>query len=193
MSFTLEMPTELGSSSMLEVGGKYHGVVKEVEENPILGDKPFRGFQVELEIVAPAEHAEKTARVLFGNPDLSHKDKGEFSRAKQASFVIATNVVDLGKLGQSVDVDLSSAIGQHVLIELEMKASQKDPSKHFPELRYSNVFHVDDPRAKGYPRNDEALKAVGAPRQPESYFAPLMKKKSPPPTTKATDEDFAGL
>jgi hypothetical protein len=191
--FTLDLPTEFGSSTMLEVGGKFHAVIKDVEENPILGDKPFRGFQVELEIVEPKEQAEKTAKLLFGNPDMSHKDKGEFAKAKQASFAIATNMVDLSKLGQSVDIDLSAAIGQHVLIELEMKPSKNDPSKHYPELRYSNIFHVDDPRSKGYPRNDDALKAVGAHRQPESYFAPLLKKKTPPPTTKATDDDFAGL
>lgn len=191
--YTMEIPAEFGSSTMLDVGGKFHAVVKDVEENPVLGGSQIRGFHVELEIVAPADHAEKTAKLLFGNPDLSHKDKGEFARAKQASFAIAANVVDLSKLGQEVEVDLSSAIGQHIVVELEIKASQKDPSKHFPELRYSNVYHIDDPRAKGYPRNEEALKAVGAPRQPEVYFAPLMKKKTPPATTKATDEDFAGL
>jgi len=191
--FTLDLPAEFGSSTMLDAGGKFHAVIKEVEENPILGDKPFRGFQAELEIVSPKEHTEKTAKLLFGNPDLSHKDKGDFARSKQASFAIASNLVDLSKLGQSVDIDLSAAIGQHVLVELEMKASQRDPSKVYPELRYSNIYHVDDPRAKGYPRNEDALKAVGAHRQSESYFTPLMKKKTPPTTTKATDDDFAGL
>lgn len=193
MSFTMEMPTEFGSSTMLDAGGKFHAVIKDVEENPVLGDHQFRGFQAELEIVSPSEHAEKTAKILFGNPDMSHKDKGAFARSKQASFAIATNLVDLSKLGQSVDIDLTSAIGQHVLVEIVMKPTKNDPNKVFPELNYSNIYHVDDPRAKGYPRNDEALKAVGAPRQPESYFAPLTKKKSPPPTTKATDDDFAGL
>lgn len=193
MSFALDLAPELGSSTMLDTGGKFHFVIKDIEENPILGSTPVRGFQVELEVVAPAELAEKTVRLLFSNPDLSHKDKGDFARQKQTAFVIAANVVDISKMGQSVEVDLSTAVGQHVLAEVEMRPSQKDPTKSFPELRFSNIFHVDDPRAKGYPRHDETLKLVGAPRQHEQYFAPLMKKKTPPPTTKATDDDFAGL
>jgi hypothetical protein len=193
MTFTMDMPTELGgNSTMLDVAGKFHAVVKDVEENPLLGDKPFRGFRVELEIVSPAEHAEKTARIKFCNPDVSHKDKGEFAKAKQGAFVIATNVVNLSKLGQSVEVDLSEAVGQHVLIEIEQSPWKDDPTKHSPELCYANVFHIDDPRAKGYPRNDELVKLVKCPRRDAAYFEPIMKKKAPT-NKKVTDDDFDGI
>ncbi|MBX3422242.1 MAG: hypothetical protein KF752_11870 [Pirellulaceae bacterium] len=193
MTFTIDMPETLGGSTMLDVAGKFHVVIRDVEENPLIGQNPFRGFCAEIEVIAPREHAEKTAKIKFGNPDLSHKDKGEFAKAKQASFAIATGVVDLSKLGQSVDADLSAAIGQHVLIEIEQVPWKDDPTKHSPNLRYANVFHVDDPRAKEYPRDDAVLKLVGVKRQPPEYFAPLMKKKQVTAAATATDDDFAGL
>ncbi len=198
-SFTLDAPEELTTSNKLDVSGKFHAIVKHVEVNPVLGDKMVRGFRAEIEILAPKEHAEKTCNLLFANGDMSHKDKGEFARTKQTAFCIATNLIDFTALGKSTEIDLDNAANQHVCIEIEQKADRNDPNKHFPELRYSNIYHVDDPRAKSYPRDENALKLTGATRRPVEYFDAVAKKKpgsgngSGSSANKVTDDDLAGL
>lgn len=156
-----------------------------IEENPTLGDKIVRGFRVKATALDGPEKGGSLA-LLFADGDATHKDKGEFARKKQAAMLIAANLLDPKDLGKDVDINLEE--GEQAQFFVELEPSSRD--EKYLEIRYANVFHIDDPRAKAYPRDKELLEM--AVRREESFFAPLLKKKQ---TTKPAvkDDDFDDL
>lgn len=200
MALTMDLQTaeEAASSggTFLNVPGKYHGVIVDAVENPMRNDKMVKGFMFEVAVhgADKANEAElgKTIKLYFGNGDASHKDGGNFARSKQTAAMIAANLItpsDLGKAGVSIEVE--NAKNHQVMFEIELGKPDSN-SKRWPDLASANIYHIDDPRAKSYPRNAEVIELAKNFRRDEAFFAPLIKAK-PIPQQKVTDDDLAGL
>jgi hypothetical protein len=200
MALTMDLPTaeEAASSggTFLNKPGKYHGVIMLAEENAMRGEKMVKGFMFEVAAhgveKGNEEEIGKTIKLYFGNPDASHKDGGKFSLSKQTAALIASNAIapaDLGKKGVSVDVEACK--NHQVMFEIELSKPDAN-QKRWPDLAYANIYHIDDPRAKSWPKNAEILELAKDFRRQESFFESIIKAK-PAPQQKVTDSDLEGL
>jgi NifU-like protein involved in Fe-S cluster formation len=196
MSFVLTAPSpeEFNSGgNFLNTPGKYHGAIIHAEENPTRNDKLVKGFMFEVAVQNQGECCGQTIKLYFGNGDPSHKDGGAFKTKCQVSALIAANVIAPSDLGKQVEINPESALNHQVCFEIALGKPQQD-GKQWPELNYANIFHVDDPRAKAYPKDEEALSVIPKEfRRDEKFFAPLMAKPAPKKTQRVDDKDFDGL
>jgi hypothetical protein len=212
MAFELDIPEDIGgSSAYLEVAGKYHATVCVMHEEKMPGksggddggfEKPLAGgFSVTMEVIG-GEQADKKFDLIFWGPkfDKGDEDKGNvWSRKKQAAFAIACDLVDLSALGKKVEVNLQDAVGSQVVVELDVEEYTKGDNKKGRKmvLVWANIYHVDDPRAKGAVMNEKLLASYPAEnRHKPEYFDALTKRKqsssSPasPSTTRVSDADL---
>lgn len=179
MAMTFEMPDEFSSGgNFLNEPGKYHCSIIEGDESPTYrgGDKKGQlidGFRVELSVLS-GPNAGKTTDITFYNPKLNSKDGGKFSLQKQAAFLIASGLVHPSKLGQKVDVKLEDAADRQVLVEFE---SSGDDGKYI-DLAWANIYHVDDPKAKDYPRDQKAIDLLPKSMRLDASVFDAMRKKA---------------
>ena len=89
----------------------------------------------------------KKFNLTLYNGKLSSKDGGKFAIAKQFAFLVATDVVTPEMLGKEFDFDPVDSVNSLFVIELAL-GKQTDDGKQYLDLHYSNIYHVDDPRAK---------------------------------------------
>lgn len=206
MALTMDLPTAeeaaISGGTFLELPGKYHVSVIHAEENAMRGDTMVKGFMFEVAAHATesdaAHQAEitKTIKLYFGNGDPAHKDGGKFAQSKQVAALIAANVIspsDLGKKGLKIDIE--SAKNHQFFVQLELgKAMEtgKNVGKRYLDLAFAHIYHIDDPRAKAYPRSAELLEFAKDFRRNEAFFEPIIKAK-PAPQKRVTDDDLAGL
>jgi hypothetical protein len=152
--------------------------------------------------VLGGDEANKKFSLVFWGPkfDKPEEDKGNVMvRKKQAAFAIACDLIDLSALGKKVQVNLQDAVGAQVVLELEVESYTKrdgKPGKRV-QLSWANIFHVDDPRAKGAVMCEKSLKSIESKfRHPVEYFDAITKRKqsasSPasPSTTRVSDADL---
>lgn len=183
-----------GGGDYLEKPGRYHMMVVHAEENAKMGDNIVKGFMYELAVQAPKELAGQTVRVYFRNPDSTHKDGGKMARAKQSNALLAANVVTPSDLGKTKEVNAEDAKDNQLCIELALGEPNSKTGKQYLDLNYANIFHVDDPRAKSYPKDSDILSLIPKEyRRDEGFFAPLMVKPKTTSVQKPKDEDFDGL
>lgn len=174
--------------------GSYHLIVEDVKDGELPNGDAFHGMAV-ITRVAAGDLADKKFNLVLYDGDESHKDRGAFAFRKQAAFLIAANVLSPAELsGDEVGYDEQQAIGSDIIVTLELGKPNRD-GKQFLDVRFADIFHVDDPRVakiSGLAISDEQLKAIpdGRRHKPE-YFEPLFGKKrsSPPPATTEDDLD----
>jgi hypothetical protein len=212
MQFELDIPEDIGgTSAYLEVAGKYHATIVTMHEEKMPNSKddgsgfetPIPGgFSITAEVLA-GEQADKKFSLIFWGPKLDKPDddKGNvMARKKQAAFAIACDLVKLDQLGKRVNIDLQDAVGAQVVVEVEVTEKEKDGKKYKQcQLAWANIFHVDDPRAKGAVMSDKLLASIPAEnRHKPEYFDPITKRKSATgssasaslPATRVTDADL---
>ena len=180
MSFDFDAPEDVGGSGkFLNEPGTYHLAVMKVHEGQMANGKPISGFCVSMSVLAGTVEGqqEKELDLTFFNGKLNSKDKGEFARKKQAAFLIAAGLMTPAQLGQrGLKIDLSQSEGRQVVATLEYD-EHEGSEKKFLQLAYANIYHPDDPRAKSFPKNAEALSLIPKDqRHSPEYFAPLSKK-----------------
>ena len=134
----------------LQVGGTFLFMITHADENPVIRFGPkknqfFPGFAVRGEVLT-GEHKGKTHYFEIRNPDLSHKDKGEFCKKVQTRFFEATAFTDKTKRGVETLIELArDGKGRMFIATLEAKPGEN--GKVFPELDGGKIWHVDDPNA----------------------------------------------
>lgn len=182
MSFDFDAPNDVGGSGkFLSEPGTYHFTVLAIHDGTLSDGKPMKGggFTAGLAVLTGTVDGqkEKEINLAFFNGKLDAKDQGEFARKKQAAFLIATGLLapsDLGKKG--LKIDLQDAVNRQLIATLEVDESSE---KKYLQLSYANVYHIDDPRAKNFPRSVEAVSLVPKEqRKPAEYFASLDAKKA---------------
>lgn len=172
------LPT--GGGNWIDKPGTYHLVITATDEEPVSkrDKKLIDGFKVDFQSVEGTvrdadgkfTEAGKTLDIVFFNPKITDKNEGLFARQKQAAFFIAAGLMTEGQLGgQEIDIDLAKAVGRNVIATLEEEKT--DDGKSFIRLSYADIFHIDDPRASKFPRNERALSLIPAEhrREPKSF------------------------
>ena len=161
-----------GGGSFLEAAGKYHMVVTEVNYPAVdlQGGLMENGlFNVTLSVLAGSVPGmkDKTIRLTFFRPNLSGKDGGKFARKKVDRFLLAVGLVNPGEEGQRKSFDITQAAFRQLLIELERKETEhtdkktgKKTTKEVTDIKFANIFHVDDPDASDYPRDMESMNLI---------------------------------
>jgi hypothetical protein len=209
MSFEFDAPEELshGGGNWIDKPGTYHLVVTAVDEEPISKKKELiPGFKVDFQAMEGTVRSgdgkftekDKTIDLVFFNPKITDKNEGLFARQKQAAFFIATGLMTEEQLGKSgIKIDLEQARGRHVIATLEEDTSEQ--GKKFIRLSYDNIWHIDDPRAASFPKNEKALTLIPSAhrRDPKSFKiggdngdqAKQSKPKDPPAAGNGVDLD----
>lgn len=200
MSFVMDTTEEIGGSASdqyLSQPGTYHCAVVAVKEGQGPKGNPISGFTVELSVLAGTVEGQKdkTTNLCLFSPDMSKSQSSqEWSRKKQTAFVVATGLLDVGKLGQRVEIDLSKAEGRQIVLTFYMNEHE---GKKNLELAYANIYHVDDPRAEKFPKDKAALEIVPKNlRKSKEYFEPLLKKASngkTQPSSRLSNDDLNDL
>lgn len=161
-----------GGGSFLEAAGKYHMVVTDVNYPAIdnSGALMENGlFNVTMSVLAGTVPGtkDKTIRLTFFKPNLSSKDGGKFARKKVDRFLLAVGLVSPGEEGHRKSLDINQAAFRQLLIELERKEmtykdrkTGKEEKKDVTDIKFSNIFHVDDPDASDYPRDMESINLI---------------------------------
>lgn len=180
--FDYDAPDEIGGGGkFLTVPGTYHFQVKQVMNGQGPGGNAVSGFTASLVVLTGTDESQKDHEInlTFFNGRLTDKDQGNFARVKQGAFFIAANVMTPEQLGQrGLKIDLGKANGAQVIATLEVDEHQSKDGKTFLRLSYANIFHIDDPRASGFPKLAGAIELIPQEyRRQESFFEPLLQKK----------------
>ena len=183
MPFELDVPEEFSEGgNFLQEPGTYHvNVLASLEgqsfptrNNP--DGKPIDGFAVKLGVLAGTVEGQvdKLTTINFFNGNLQHKDQGKFARQKITFFAYANDLLDpnADQKGKRVSIDITKSNGRQFIIRLE---KTKDG---YLEIAFSDIWHVDDPRAKEFPKNEQALAMIPKElRHDAKYFDVLTTKK----------------
>jgi len=172
-----DAPEELGGSgNYLSEAGTYHLAINHVWEGTGPKGGVIQGFSVGLQVLAGTveDQEKKELNLTFFNPNLNHSEVAQrIRRQQQAAFLIASGLMAPADLGKRVSIDLNKAIGQQVIATFE-----KNEYNGILRLRFSDIFHVDDPRAKNFPKDLDSIAMLPTEkRKGESYFAPLKAGK----------------
>ena len=189
MAYVFDAPPDVGGDGgFLKEPGLYHAQVKHVNDGKNFKGESMHGFSIEIAALAGPEK-DKSLNLSFPNGE-SHKDGGEMARKKQAAFFLATGLIRPDQLGKRCEFDINSAEGRQVCLELE-NGKPNEQGKIYLGLKFTNIWHVDDPAAAKCEKDKEALGYIGKElRHPPEYFAPLHAKKVAPAKS---DKDFDDL
>lgn len=170
-----------GGGKWITKPGTYHLVVTATDEEPVNKKKELvDGFVVDFQALegtvkdADGKFTEKdkTTSLTFYNPKITDKNEGLFARQKQMAFFVATGILTEDQLGKTgLSIDLEKARGRHVIATLEEQ--EGTDGRNYIRLSYSDIFHIDDPRAAGFPKNEKALSLIPPAhrRDPKSFKA----------------------
>lgn len=164
-------------SNYLSDAGTFHCVVVRCTDGADQKGNPLAGFNTQFSVLnGTAEGCrDKEFTLTFFDPDMSRGEKSQaWASKKQTAFMVACNLIDLQKIGEEVDIEVGDAVGQQVVISVE-----KDENEKYLQLVWANIYHVDDPRAKAFPKCEKSIGLVGASnRKKEGYFDSLKASKS---------------
>lgn len=146
--------------SFLSAPGRYHVVVQDLSEPATKKDGTIiQGtifgctFAVAAGTVAGQE--DKTVNISFFAPSLQAKDGGKMNRKKVDRFLIAVGLMDPNEVNVKKRFNLEEAIGRQLCIEFE-----PDKEGKYLQLKFANLYHVDDPEAKDIPKSHEFLNMI---------------------------------
>lgn len=141
----------------VQTEGSYHFVVDSVTEEVTNRDGTINhdiAFEAVLKVAAgtaPGENG-KLLTAKFWAPRPSDKNDGELAKLKIDRFLLAVNLLTVEQInGQEVEVDVEAAKGRQLVAELHRN------KKNYLEIKFGNIYHVDDPAVSGVPKNEECL------------------------------------
>ena len=180
MAFTYETPDDLANESQfLKDEGVFHLAVINAEEEAKYkrGDKSgqFRnGFALDFEVLSPGPHQKKMVEVFGRNPNLNHKDKGEFCRKLQGRILEAIGVINPSHYGKQTTIELVRQDGDKSVVTVmgrQCIAKFKKNEDGYLELDGANIWHIDDPSAEKCERLESAVSLLpkSVRRSPESF------------------------
>lgn len=220
MPLDFDAPEDAGGSAgnFLQTPGIYHFVVSHVEERAAVKDKPpLDAIRIHATVVdgsvckdGVCTEREKDVQLTIYDPKPTDKDGGAFGKKKQARAFIALSAMKPQDLGKRVKIDLTNCVGRQFIAKINVKDG--DRGGKFAELSYADIYHVDDPEAAGFRKDENAIKTMipAQFRLPPEAFSALKNAKedhssnqgggngstraTPAPTTSTSvDDDVAAL
>lgn len=187
--FDFDVPEEFVSDgNYLKQKGTYHFAIVSIGTEGRDG-KLLEGFRVGLEVLdgttrdkVKCTELKKQTNVTFFNGKLTDKDQGKFRRQVQAALFVAAGIFDSPARVAAIkakeeQIDLELAIGRQIIATLDVT------EKGYMELVGASVYHVDDPAAAAFPKNEKALNLIPAalrkkPEELEAIKAAFGGKKA---------------
>ena len=165
MSYEIEVPKSVEGGNFLRIPGTYHLVVLDVDEQPTKrGGELIDGFRVKCDVLDGTVQVDgacteigKSVDIMFFAPKLTQPNDGEFNRKRISRFLMATNLLPPDALGKKAEAELQDAVGKQFVATLELTKDGK-----FLELSFLDLWHVDDPAAKGFPKSAQGLSMLPA-------------------------------
>jgi len=194
MSRTYQTTNIVAEGNYLNEAGTFHCVVNRVLDGVDQKGNPLSGFNVQFTVLAGTVEgaASKEFNLTFFDPDMSRSEGSQrWATKKQTAFFVATNLMNLQAMGEEVEIDVAFSEGSQVVIQVE-----KDDDGKYLQLCWANIYHVDDPRAKEFPKDQQSLSILDAGnRKKPEYFESLTSKKTgqPQSTPRVSAEDLDSL
>lgn len=199
MAFETETSSNIiGGGGYLNEPGTYHCFIASVVEGMSGGKnpKPINGFTAELTALAgtvsDCEGKAFSLSLFNPRPD-GTLEQQERNKRQITAFLIAGNLIQPQHLGKRLNVELEQSVGSQLFIKLRKRREKNEQGEYvdtkFLELDFENIFHVDDPRATDFPRDESSIKDIGKDfRRNRSFFSFLGEKyvKSPAEKPQAT-------
>lgn len=181
----------------LKEPGTYHCIVMETNEQPSTkAGALIDGFQVKFAALAGTTSGQekKEIELIFWNAKLTDTEKQQaMSEKKQNRFLEAVGLLDRHQEGE-LEIELNQAVGRQCVMTLVYKQKKNEKGEYVDDttglqLSYADIFHIDDPEAASFPKNEKAIARLPAElrRKPE-YFGKSDSKpanKKPPATNTA--------
>jgi hypothetical protein len=196
MTFEFDAPTDLETGNFLRAPGIYHLAVTKVDERPTnKANNLINGFKIFCEVLhggatdadGNAINKGKQVDMIFFDPKLTDKDEGKMARQKQARFLAAVGLLTKEDLGKKVEIKLADAESRQFVAALEL-----DQNQRFLQLRFLDLWHVDDPACKDTPKDKasidllpESMRMIGNRSDGKKESAPAQQ--SPPKTVDMDD------
>lgn len=174
-------------ASWVSEPGTYHFIVTDVDETPTNKDgqlRPNAAFAVSLSVGdgTVAGQQNKTMNVTFYHPKPDSQDGGAMVRKKMDRLFIACGLVTEEEVKHKVrkNIDLQDLCGRQFIAQLEEDVRQD--GKRFLQIRFAEIYHVDDPAMQAIPRNKELLAIIDPKlrRLPGRNGDTLTPPKAPP-------------
>lgn len=150
----------------LSEAGTYHFIVTGADEQPTKRDgSPLDAVcEVELGVLAgttPGQE-EKSFKIIFWNGKPGEEKSQAFATKKLDRFLMATNLLTRQEIEQQVqkDIELQDAVGRQLIATIEKNAG--NDGKERCELKFAEIYHVDDPAMKDVPKSEGSLRLIEA-------------------------------
>lgn len=166
--------------------------------------KLMDGFSFECEVIGGKNHG-KSFQLKFYDPKPSSSDGGAFARRKQFSALVAVDICKPDQLGKDIEFFIREddsndkddfVAGSIFYCELELGKSN-DEGKRYLDLRYANIYHVDDPRIANVKFEDDQRARIASItpsyRHPKDYFDKLLEKTAKSEKATASKPNFDDL
>lgn len=157
---------DMGSgNTRVSKAGDYHMVIEDISEPAVKPDgsliqNSLFGVTAKVFATNAAGQEDKEWRGVWFNPNLQAKDGGKFDRKKVDRFLLAVGLINPSDKGIEAEIDLGDAIGRQFLIRLE--ENQTKDGKTVVQMKFADIYHVDDPEAADIPKSKEGLSMIPA-------------------------------
>lgn len=155
---------DMGSgNTRVSKAGDYHMVIEDISEPAVKPDgsliqNSLFGVTAKVFATNAAGQEDKEWRGVWFNPNLQAKDGGKFDRKKVDRFLLAVGLINPSDKGIEAEIDLGDAIGRQFLIRLE--ENQTKEGKTVLQMKFADIYHVDDPEAADIPKSQEGLSMI---------------------------------
>lgn len=177
MKFRSSEDTSAGGGFVSEAG-LYHMAVVSCDEHPTnkqgvtIDSAMFRVNMVVIDSSVPGQRDKSFSEIFFQPKEDPVANPNQFAMKKATRFMLAVGLMRHDQIGKEFDVDLSSAAGRQLLVKIELD------DKGYAGISFADIFHIDDPAAKGYPRDDSFVASI--PKELRGTVTETAKPKSEP-------------
>jgi len=152
--------TNTDVSQFLELPGKFHFVVEEINENAMTKNNTlYNGIEIHLSIVGGTESTQlkKSFRAKISAPNLSHRDGGEFATKVNLRLARAMGILPPAADGEEVEFDWQDGIGKQIVAFV--KRTDEEDGKSYLNIDGAHIYHPHDEEVKDVPKHPDLLKA----------------------------------
>jgi len=165
--------------------GKCHLEVTHVDENAVSKGSGNPQMIVDFEVLAHSEANQegKTHREFF--PWTAKAENKALQFAVAVGLTTIEELKAIKEAGKNPVIDFNAAVGRQMLGKLVEEEYPKDSGKMTTKLNY-NLFHVDSPKHRDYPRNQGKLNELGD-AKPDPFLAGGSTSTGPVAGAQGTD------